>query len=89
VVFDKMSHPMVPTGIYLLMGWLIVIAFDPLFASVPQAGVLLLVAGGVAYTVGVAFLAIDSHLRYGHLIWHLCVIAGSTCHYFAVLWYAA
>ncbi|WP_374089647.1 hemolysin III family protein [Methylomicrobium lacus] len=89
VVFDKMSHPMVPTGIYLLMGWLIVIAFDPLFAAVPQSGVLLLVAGGVAYTVGVAFLAIDSHLRYGHLIWHLCVIAGTTCHYFAVLWYAA
>jgi hemolysin III len=89
LLFDKIAHPMAPTGIYLLMGWLIVIAFDPLFASVPQSGVLLLVAGGVAYTIGVAFLATDSHLRYGHLIWHLCVIAGTTCHYFAVFWYAA
>ncbi|MGZ8196044.1 MAG: PAQR family membrane homeostasis protein TrhA [Methylosarcina sp.] len=89
VIFDKMSHLMIPTTLYLLMGWLIVIAFDPLFAYVPQSGVLLLIAGGVAYTVGVVFLAIDSRLRYGHLIWHLCVIAGSTCHYFAVLWYAA
>jgi hemolysin III len=56
---------MVPTGIYLLMGWLIVIAFDPLFVSVPQSGVYLLIAGGVAYTIGVAFLATDSHLRMG------------------------
>ncbi|MGJ0484237.1 MAG: PAQR family membrane homeostasis protein TrhA [Methylomicrobium sp.] len=88
LLFDKMSHLIIPTSLYLLMGWLIVIAFEPLFAKVPQFGVQLLIAGGVAYTVGVAFLAVDSHLRFGHLIWHLCVIAGTTCHYFAVLWYA-
>jgi hemolysin III len=88
VLFNKMLHLMVPTSLYLLMGWLIVIAFDPLFAVVPESGVRLLIAGGVAYTVGVAFLVTDSYLRYGHLIWHVCVIAGTSCHYFAVLWYA-
>jgi hemolysin III len=88
LMLGKMSHLMIPTSLYLLMGWLILMALEPLFAKMPPVGVHLLVAGGVAYTIGVAFLAADSHLRYGHLIWHLCVIAGTTCHYFAVLWCA-
>ena len=46
-------------------------------------------AGGLSYTAGVIFFLTDSRLRYGHLIWHLFVIAGTTCHYFAVLGYAA
>ena len=85
----RMSHPLVSTGLYLLMGWLIVIAIKPLYVHVPTPGLLWLVAGGVAYTVGVAFFAVDSRLRYGHFIWHLFVMAGTACHYFAVLWYAA
>lgn len=88
-VFNKASHPIVSTGLYLLMGWLIVIAVDPLFAKVPTSGLLWLIAGGLSYTAGVAFFATDSRLRYGHLIWHLFVIAGTVCHFFAVLWYAA
>ena len=88
-VFDKASHPIVSTGLYLLMGWLIVIAVDPLFARVPTSGLLWLIAGGLSYTAGVAFYTTDSRLQYGHLIWHLFVIAGTACHYFAVLWYAA
>lgn len=88
VIFNKMLHLMIPTSLYLLMGWLIVVAFDPLFAAVPESGIRLIIAGGVAYTVGVVFLITDSYLKYGHLIWHLCVIAGTSCHYFAVLWYA-
>lgn len=88
-VFDKASHPILSTGLYLLMGWLIVIAVDPLVAKVPTSGLLWLIAGGLSYTSGVAFFATDSRLRYGHLIWHLFVIAGTACHYFAVLWYAA
>lgn len=88
LMLGKMSHLMIPTSLYLLMGWLILMALEPLFAKMPPVGVHLLVAGGVAYTIGVAFLAVDSHLRYGHLIWHLCVTAGTTCHYFAVLWCA-
>ncbi len=87
--FNRMSHPIVSTGLYLVMGWLILIAIDPLYARVSASGLLWLVAGGVAYTAGVAFFAADSRLRYGHFIWHLFVMAGTTCHYFAVLWYAA
>jgi hemolysin III len=48
-----------------------------------------LLAGGLFYTVGVALYATDSQLKYGHLVWHLFVGAGTVCHYFAVLWYAA
>jgi hemolysin III len=87
--FNRLSHPIVSTGFYLLMGWLILIAINPLYARVPASGLLWLVAGGVAYTTGVAFFAADSRLQYGHFIWHLFVMAGTACHYFAVLWYAA
>jgi len=86
---DRMSHPIVSTGLYLLMGWLILIAVHPLTARVPASGLLWLVSGGVSYTAGVAFFAADSRLRYAHFIWHLFVMAGTACHYFAVLWYAA
>lgn len=87
--FFKTSHPIVSTVLYVLMGWVVVIAVDPLFARVPTAGLLWLLAGGLSYTAGVAFFATDSRLQYGHLIWHLFVMAGTVCHYFAVLWYAA
>lgn len=86
---NRMAHPILSTGLYLLMGWLIVIAAQPLSARVPVSGLLWLIAGGLAYTLGVIFFALDSRLRYGHFIWHLFVMAGTTCHYFAVLWYAA
>jgi hemolysin III len=85
---NKASHPTLSTGLYLSMGWLIVIAAKPLIAGLPIQGLLLLVAGGLCYTVGVAFFVTDSRLRYGHFVWHLFVIAGTSCHYFAVLWYA-
>jgi hemolysin III len=86
--FERMSHPVISTGLYLLMGWLIVIAADPMIDRVPVSGLLWLVAGGVAYTAGVAFFVADSRVRYGHFIWHLFVLTGTACHYFAVLWYA-
>ena len=88
-VLDRLSHPMLSTGLYLLMGWLVVAAAVPMYARVPVTGLLLLVAGGVAYTAGVAFFVTDARLRYGHFIWHLFVLTGTTCHYFVVLWYAA
>jgi hemolysin III len=87
--FGRMPHPIVSTGLYLLMGWLILIAVNPLYERVPASGLLWLVAGGVAYTLGVAFFVSDSRLRYGHFVWHLFVMTGTTCHYFAVFWYAA
>ncbi|MDZ7593272.1 MAG: hemolysin III family protein [Thiobacillus sp.] len=86
---SRMSHPMLSTGLYLLMGWLIAIAAEPLSARMPVAGLLWLVAGGLAYTLGVIFYALDARLRYGHFIWHLFVMAGTACHYFAVYGYAA
>lgn len=82
--FDKASHPVLSTGLYLLMGWVVLIAVDPLFARVPSASLFWLFAGGLSYTAGVVFYATDSRLQYGHLIWHLFVIVGSTCHFFAV-----
>lgn len=82
------SNPIFSTGLYLLMGWVVVVAVDPMFARVPTAGLLWLLAGGLCYTGGVFFFATDSRIRYGHLVWHLFVLAGTVCHYFAVLWYA-
>ena len=76
------------TGLYLLMGWLVLIAIRPLWFRVPAPGLLWLLAGGLAYTGGVAFFAAE-RLRYSHFLWHLCVLAGTSCHFVAVLRYAA
>ena len=77
------------TCLYLLMGWVIVIAAEPLINRLPTAGVILLLAGGLSYTTGVIFFVLDSLLKYGHFIWHLFVMAGTALHYFSVFWYAA
>lgn len=74
------------TVIYILTGWLIVIAFKPLLAALPVGGIWLLVAGGLCYTGGTVFYLWKS-LRYHHAIWHLFVLAGSICHFFSVLNY--
>ncbi len=76
------------TGLHLGMGWLLLIAIRPLWQRVPTAGLLWLLAGGIAYTVGVGFLA-AKRMRYSHFVWHLLVLAGSSCHFIAVLRYAA
>ena len=81
-------YPRLSTGVYLGMGWLVVIAIRPLWLRVPLTGLLWLLAGGIAYTVGVRFLTAQ-RMRYSHFVWHLLVLAGSSCHYVAVLWYAA
>jgi hemolysin III len=85
---DRLSHPWLSTGLYLLMGWLVVIAAVPLLAHVPPAGIGWLVAGGLAYTAGVAFFLTDSAVRFGHAVWHVFVMAGTSCHFIAVLTYA-
>ena len=88
-VFERRVHPLFSTGLYLFMGWIIILAVNPTLARMPAAGLIWLTAGGLFYTVGVLFFITDSKFRYGHLIWHLFVMAGTICHYFAVLWYAA
>lgn len=76
------------TALYVAMGWLVVVALKPLFETVPPWGIAWLVAGGAAYTLGVVFYATDQRLRYAHFVWHLFVLAGSACHFVAVLRYA-
>lgn len=84
----RTRHSWISMVLYLVMGWLAVVAIKPIFRLVPMPGILLIFAGGVAYTSGLAFFA-ARRLRYSHFIWHLFVIAGTIFHFFAVLWYAA
>ena len=79
--------PRLSTGLYLAMGWLMVIAIRPLWLKMPLPGILLLLAGGIAYTAGLAFYGAERK-RYSHFVWHLFVVLGTTCHFFASLWYA-
>ena len=74
--------------LYLLMGWLVLAAYGPLQRALPHPGVILRAAGGLAYTIGVAFFAMSKRVAYSHGIWHLFVMGGSVCHYFAVVRYA-
>ncbi|MFB7642666.1 PAQR family membrane homeostasis protein TrhA [Peribacillus butanolivorans] len=74
------------TILYIAMGWLIVIAWGPLSASMPSAGIQLLVAGGLLYTFGAVFY-VWRGFPYHHAVWHLFVLAGSVAHFFAVLFY--
>ena len=72
------------TAVYIAMGWLVVIAAKPVITHLPLTAIIWLLAGGLAYTGGVIFFA-AKRIPYSHAIWHLFVLAGSICHYFAVL----
>mgnify|MGYP001443022724 CR=1 FL=1 len=80
-------YEFVSVAMYILMGWLIAIAIKPLLQVLPFAGFLWLLAGGLAYTVGVVFYVLDHKYQFAHFIWHLFVLAGSVCHFFAILFY--
>ena len=73
--------------IYLLMGWLILVAMYPLIQSLPTGALALLVLGGVFYTSGIVFYALDGRIKHAHGIWHLFVLAGSISHFLAILLY--
>lgn len=77
------------TALYLAMGWLVLIAIRPLYLHVPAWGLFWLVLGGLAYTLGVVFFLLDKKVRYAHTVWHVFVLAGTACHFVAVLRYAA
>ena len=75
--------------IYLLMGWLALVAVAPLWEALTPAGFAWLVAGGALYTAGIVFYATDHKVRHGHGLWHLFVLGGSACHFITVLLHVA
>ena len=80
--------PKVSATMYLAMGWLVLIASRPLWLSLPGWGMFFLVLGGLAYSLGLVFY-LNPKIRFGHLVWHLFVLAGTTFHFFSVWLYAA
>ncbi len=78
------KHVKLSTLLYVLMGWVILLAIKPLYESMPFNGFALLVAGGLSYTAGTIFFIRD-HVKYNHSAWHLFVIGGSVLHFFSVL----
>jgi hemolysin III len=85
--FPRKGARILPVIIYIAMGWLALLALDPLLASLPPGGFAWLLAGGALYTVGVIFFAIDHWYPWAHAVWHLFVLAGSVSHYIAILVY--
>ena len=84
-ISDKLSAPWLSTGLYLLMGWLVLMAAVPVVRQVSQNVLALLISGGLAYTVGVVFFVLDARVKYAHTVWHGFVATGSACHCLAVL----
>lgn len=78
---------MLSVVIYVVMGWAVLAALLPLLQALGTAGFVWLAVGGVAYTVGIIFYALDSRLPHAHGIWHLFVLAGSAAQYVAILLY--
>ena len=76
-------------SLYVLMGWIILIAMYPLSQNLPSGGIMWLVIGGVLYTGGIVFYVFDKKLQHGHGIWHLFVLAGSISHYLSIVLYLA
>jgi hemolysin III len=76
------------TWVYLAMGWLVLIAIEPVWTLVPKWGLVWLFAGGIAYTAGAVFFMAE-RIPYFHFVWHLFVVMGTACHFAAVLWYSA
>ncbi len=76
----------ISTILYLFMGWLAIIAIEPIMKALPGAALAWIIAGGLAYSIGVIFY-LWKKLLFSHTIWHLFVLAGSACHFFAILFY--
>ena len=87
--FDLLANPWLSTGLYVVMGWLVLIAAVPLAERMPVQVKAWLVSGGLAYSAGVLFYIFDSRLRYAHAVWHCFVVLGTACHFIAVLNYVA
>ena len=72
------------TILYLLMGWVIVVAIKPLAHSLPTVGLVLLLSGGLAYSLGAVFYILDKKLPFGHAVWHVFVLGAGVCHFLSV-----
>jgi len=81
-------HQKLSMALYLGMGWIVLAAIGRLWARMPHAGFFLLVSGGVLYTAGVPFYNSKKRM-FHHFVWHLFVLGGTCCHFFAVMWYSA
>lgn len=79
----RLKDPWLSTALYVALGWLAVIVGRPMLEGLSATGLAWLLAGGAAYMIGVVFFLLDSRLRFAHFVWHLFVLAGSTCHFFA------
>lgn len=85
-VFFTGRFEFVSVLLYLILGWLVVIDYAALSHAIGSNGTLLLFAGGLSYTVGIIFYALE-RIPYSHVIWHLFVLSGAICHYFLILFY--
>ncbi len=86
-VFFTGRYPIVSNLLYLGMGWMAVIGWEPLSSNLAAEGLSLVVAGGAAYTLGIAFFIFDTKVKFFHAIWHLFVLAGSALHFLAIYQY--
>lgn len=84
----KLNHPVLSVGLYLIMGWIILVAMHPLTREVPAAGIAWLAAGGASYTLGIVFYVLDARFKFAHFVWHLFVLGGTFCHFVSVFGYA-
>lgn len=85
-LFFTGKFELLSTLLYLVMGWLIVFDYSNLSKAIGDEGILLLFAGGMAYTVGIVFYLID-RIPYNHIIWHLFVLLGAICHFFMIFFF--
>lgn len=88
-IWIKQKTRVVSLVIYMLMGWVAIVALVPLITVLSWSGFAWLAAGGMAYTIGIIFFVNDEKFVHWHGIWHLFVLAGSALHYFAILLYVA
>jgi hemolysin III len=87
-LLNRLKHPLWSTGLYVAMGWVALAAAAPLFERMATTGLVWLAAGALLYTAGAVVFLFDARVRFAHFAWHLFVMGGSACHFFAALWYA-
>ena len=85
-LFYTGRYQVLSTFMYVLMGWIVVVAFDPLVNSLPHEGLLWLFAGGISYTIGACFFLLEK-VPFNHAIFHVFVMIGSACHYASIYGY--